>query len=96
MVADARAAATVIEAVYSDQKSYAGANGTVLAGPSAVIIGIAGINYSIAASRGNTLAIQSTPTAFTITVSNPASTIRGSLVLTGHARTCQWATGEAC
>lgn len=74
MVADAKNAANILETVFSDAQSYAGANGwaTAVAGPNTLVAN--GVNYVVGASAGNTITVVSAANTYTISVANPNAT----------------------
>ena len=95
LIADARNAASALEAYFVDRRSYAPVNGASATGP----VGNLGPDLgSFRPSKGNTVTIASTPTTYTVTVSNPVSDGEGYTGSLSYPSTglCQWASGQPC
>ena len=76
MAADGKNAATSVEAGFADAQTYADFNSKTVYGAGKSVIGLSGgtaTSVTIGASTGNTLAITSTASSYTITVINPNS-----------------------
>lgn len=95
MVSDSRNTATQLEALFADTQSYIDANGFSQTGPIAFALALSA--YTVNISRGNTITVGSTATAFTVQVSNTAAGTGFSPVsLSGPGGICQWANTNAC
>ena len=98
MVADARNAATSMEAMFTDLITYASATGFG-PGPATADIDAGGGGYNVTLSRGNTLAFTvATGVAWTQTVTNAAGDgggFTGPVTMTSGG-VCTWASGQNC
>lgn len=95
MFADAKNAASTLEAYFIDNRTYAPVNGETATGP----VGTLSADLqSLRPSRGNTVTISSIQFAYTVTVSNPASDGEGYIGALNFPSTgaCQWASGQPC
>ncbi|MDI6727521.1 MAG: prepilin-type N-terminal cleavage/methylation domain-containing protein [Thermodesulfovibrionales bacterium] len=74
MVSDAKNAATQLESLFSDDQSYAAANGTTCTATAAIgsatITASTGGTYTLQCSPGNTITITSDATTYTVSVNN--------------------------
>lgn len=98
MVADAKNSATQLEAMFTDEQSYVGANGTTVVGPAQVtVLGpTSGNSFIFSASKGNTTTITGTATTYSVAVANAnAGTGKSPLTLTS-AGACAYADATTC
>ncbi|MFQ5585531.1 MAG: type IV pilin protein [Thermodesulfobacteriota bacterium] len=92
MIADGRNTATALEAYFTDQGNYPA--DITATGPNAFAQDLGGLRPS----RGNTVAVTTTPSAYTINVTNSNGTgggFTGDLNLFSDGQ-CQWASGQNC
>ena len=95
MFADAKNAASTLEAYFIDNRTYAPVDGETATGPAGTL---STALQSFRPSRGNTVTIASAPLTYAVSVSNPASDGEGyvgALSFTSSG-VCQWASGQIC
>jgi prepilin-type N-terminal cleavage/methylation domain-containing protein len=96
MISDAKNVSTALEAYFSDNDSYSGADGNTATGPNQFAAGAALAGLKV--SKGNTVSIGATATSFTVTITNPAGDggeYTGPLDVFGYSD-CLWASGQDC